>query len=142
MKKPLTLLTFICILFHLSECMNYGSFEKIDKEIAKLKGREEYFERSVNINKQKYEKACQSLKETRNKIEVLEEHKRQAAIAFGHAGQDQGLQGHVSQIIGNTSTGVEQLSGKMKQKMNIAVRKGHARYREGKCLSLKINQST
>jgi len=72
---------------------------------------------------------------------VLEEHKR-AAIAFGHAGQDQGLQGHSSQIVGNTSTGVETLSGKMKQKMRLGDRKGHARFRGGKCLSLKINQST
>uniref|UniRef100_A0A914MTS8 Uncharacterized protein n=1 Tax=Meloidogyne incognita TaxID=6306 RepID=A0A914MTS8_MELIC len=107
--------------------MDYSSFEQIDKKIAKLKRKEEFFVNSVKIKKQKYEEACKSLEETRNEI-VLEEHKR-AAIAFGHAGQDQGLQGHSSQIVGNTSTGVETLSGKMKQKMRLGDIKGHARFR-------------
>jgi len=70
MKKLLTLLTFICILFYLSECMDYSSFEQIDKKIAKLKRKEEFFVNSVKIKKQKYEEACKSLEETRNEIGI------------------------------------------------------------------------
>ena len=71
MKKLLTLLTFICILFYLSECMDYGPYEQIDKKIAKLKRKEEFFKHGVKIKKQKYEEACKSLEETRNEIEGI-----------------------------------------------------------------------